>query len=108
DPAGSADCLADPQPRGCAGSLLPRLCFDPHRKREIEGRSLARLGLYPDSPTVHLDNALSDRQAEPGAALLAGDRAVRLLELLEDLGLIARGYTGSGVADRNGECPVRR
>ncbi len=36
---------------------------------------------------MHLDDALGDQQAETGSALLARDRAVGLLELLEDLGL---------------------
>ena len=43
------------------------------------------------------DDALGDRQAEPGAALLARDRVVGLLELLEDLGLIRGRDAGTGV-----------
>src|SRR5207247_110947 len=98
----------DPPAPVAASSRWPRLCFHPHRKREIERRSLARLGFDPDAPTVHLDDALGDRQAETGSALLARDRAVGLLELLENLGLIGRGNTGSRVAYRNRERPVRR
>src|SRR6266536_5477351 len=75
---------------------------------EIERRSLACLGFDPNAPAVHLDDALGDRQAEASAALLARDRAVGLLELLEDLDLIGRGYTGSSVAHRDRERPVRR
>jgi len=45
------------------------LCFDPHWQREIEGRSLARLGIDPDPTAVHLYDALGDRQAETGPAL---------------------------------------
>src|SRR6266498_2559905 len=86
---------------------LPRLRFDPHRQREIERRALARLGFHPDPPAVHLDNLLGDRQAEAGSALLARDRAVGLLELLKNLGLIGYGNTGTRVAYRNREGPIR-
>src|SRR5262249_30724754 len=74
----------------------------------IERRSLAGLGFDPDPATVHFDDALGDRQAKTGPALLARDRAVGLLELLEDLGLIGRSNSGAGVADRNRERSVRR
>src|SRR6266542_4092188 len=87
---------------------LPRLRFDPHRQREIERRALAGLGFHPDPPAVHLDDALGDRQAEAGSALLSRDRAVGLLELLEDLRLIGGGDTWPSVAHRDGECPVGR
>src|SRR6266516_5589622 len=93
--------LVDPPPLWRADYCLPHLCFDPHRQREIEDRSLARLGFDPDAPAVHLDDALGDRQAEAGPALLAGDRAVGLLELLEDFRLIDRGNAGTRVAYRN-------
>src|SRR6266540_7301146 len=75
----------------CFGSRLPSLRLDPHRKREIERRSLAGLGFDPDAPAVHLDDALGDRQAQTGSALPARDRAVGLLELLEDFRLSDRG-----------------
>src|SRR6266568_8262999 len=88
-------------------SCLPRLCFDPHWQRETERRSLARLRFHPEPPAMHLDDALGDRQAETGSALLAGDRAVGLLELLEDLGLIGCGNTGTRVAHRNRERAIR-
>src|SRR6266700_6436270 len=73
----------------------------------MERRSLARLGFDPDATTVHLDDALGDRQAETGSALLARDRAVGLLELLEDFRLIDCGNAGTRVAYRNRERPVR-
>jgi hypothetical protein len=84
------------------------LCFDPHGDGEIEYRPFARLGFDPDPPAVHFNNALSDRQAKTSSSLLAGDRAIGLLELLENLGLIGWGYTGSGVAHRNRERSVHR
>src|SRR6266571_2111742 len=88
-------------------SRLRSLRLDPHRQREIERRSLAGLGFHPDAPAVHLDDALGDRQAETGSTLLARDRAVGLLELLEDFGLIDRGNTGARVAYRDRERSVR-
>src|SRR6266545_2978552 len=88
-------------------SARARLCFDPHRKREIERRSLARLGFDPDSAAVHLDDPFGDRQAQTGPALLPRDRAVCLLEFLEDFRLIDRGNTGAGIAYRNRERGIR-
>ena len=66
------------------------------------------LELDPDSSAVHLDDALGDRKPKPGAALLAGDRIVGLLELLEQLGLIGGRNAGAGVAHRHVERPVAR
>src|SRR5262249_25899501 len=77
--------------------IMAPLPFEPHRQREIEGRSLAERGLHPDAPAVHLDDALGDRQAEAGPALFARDRAVSLLKLLEDFRLISRGDPGPGI-----------
>jgi hypothetical protein len=48
---------------------------------------------------MHLDDASGDCESKPGAALLAGDRIVGLLELLEELGLIGFGNTGAGIPD---------
>src|SRR5262249_30737693 len=62
----------------------------------------------PDSAAVHLDDPLGDRQSQAGAALLAGDRIVGLLELLKQLGLIGSGNTGTSVTDRYVECAVIR
>src|SRR6266700_6429139 len=73
----------------------------------MERRSLTRLGFDPDATTVHLDDALGDRQAEAGSALLARDRAVGLLELLEDFRLIDRGNAWTRVAYRNRERSIR-
>src|SRR5205823_2134001 len=102
----TCDCLPGPRSPGCAGSWLPHLCFDPHRQREREGRSLALLGFHPDPAAMHLDDALGNRQAETGPALLARDRAVGLLKFLEDLGLIGRGDAGPRIAYRNRERAV--
>ena len=52
-------------------------------KRKVE--PLPSSEFDPDAAAVHLDDPLRDREAKPGAALLARVRAVDLLELLEDL-----------------------
>src|SRR5687767_1540778 len=85
DPAGSR-----PPP----GSRLPaplhrhwdaaRPALDADRHGERERRPLTERGLHPQPAAVHLDDALRDGQAEPGAADLARAGVVDLLELLED------------------------
>jgi hypothetical protein len=52
---------------------------------------------------VHLNDALGYGEAQAGAALFAGDGIVGLLKLLEQLGLIGCGDTGSSVMDRDME-----
>ena len=51
---------------------------------------------------MHLDNALCDRKTQSRTHLGLGDRAVQLLEFLEDFRLIRVGDAGAGVA--HGEC----
>jgi hypothetical protein len=55
---------------------------------------------------VHLDNALGYGQPQAGAAFLACDRIVGLLELLKQPGLIGSGDTGSRISYRYLERPV--
>ena len=69
---------------------------------------MADLRLDPDAPAMHLDDALGDRQSQPGAALFAGHRIVGLLEFLEQLGLIGGGDARAGVAHRHVERAVAR
>src|SRR5262249_57023607 len=45
-------------------------------------------------------------KSQPGAAFLAGDRIVCLLKLLKQFGLVGRGDSRAGIADRNFECAV--
>ncbi len=52
---------------------------------------------------MQLDDAPRNRQPQPGAALGLGDRAVGLLEFLEQLGLIGRGNSRAGVMDGDAE-----
>ena len=54
------------------------------RHREIEGRALARRALDADLAAHQLHQLLADRQAQAGAAVLAGGGAVFLGEGLED------------------------
>ena len=68
---------------------------------------MPRARLDPDFPRVHFDDPLGDRQSEPGPALLFRGRAVRLLELGEDLGLVGLADAGSGVANGDRERAVR-
>jgi hypothetical protein len=61
---------------------------------------LTNLRLDPDLAAVHFNDAFRYGESQARAALLARDGIVRLLELLEQLGLIGSGYPGSGVTDR--------
>ena len=72
-------------------------------KHKRERRTLTDLRLDPNSAAVHLNDALRYSQPQAGAALLAGDGIVGLLELLKQLGLIGCGNAGSGVTDRDME-----
>ena len=49
---------------------------------------------------MHFDDPSCDREPKARAALGLGDRAVHLLELIEDLCLVRLGDAGAGVADR--------
>src|SRR5215510_1482492 len=53
---------------------------DLHLKRG----SPSRHRLHPNAPAVHLDDLLGDGEAQTGAALGLGKRAVDLVELIED------------------------
>src|SRR2546422_11275623 len=61
--------------------------------------------LRPDAPAVRLDDALADREAEPGAPAAVGPPAV---ELLEDLVLLPAGQPRAAVGDLDGHGAVRR
>ena len=71
----------------------------PKRQREVERAAPADLALEPDLPAHHLDQAGRDRQAQPGAAVLAGRRGVGLGERLEEPLLLLGGDADAGVAD---------
>ena len=60
---------------------------------------MAGAGFYPNSSTMHLHNALYDRQAQSRACLRLGDRIINLLEFLENLCLIGFVDARSRVSD---------
>src|SRR2546422_96769 len=66
------------------------------RQREEERDAALRQVLRPDAPAVRLDDALADREAEPGAPAAVGPPAV---ELLEDLVLLPAGQPRAAVGD---------
>src|SRR5262247_1965696 len=53
-------------------------------KLHLEGRALAQRRLHPDATTMHLHDLLGDREPEPSATSGLGQRAVDLMELLEN------------------------
>jgi len=69
------------------------------RKSERKGGALAGLRLDPDFFPMHLADALGDGKPQGGAAFLAGDGIVGLLEFLEQLGLVGSGDTRAGVIE---------
>src|SRR5580700_2122503 len=93
--------------RAHAGTALCRfyidLPFDDDREREGKRRALAELRLDPDFAAVHLDDALRYGEPQAGAALLAGDRIVGLLELLKQFCLVGCGDARPGITDREME-----
>ena len=59
-------------------------------------------------PPHLLDQLRGDRQAEPGAAVVARRRAIRLRERLEDQRLLFRRDADAGVRDREVQASARR
>ena len=57
---------------------------------------------------MHLDDALRNREAQTGAALLPGAAVVDLLELLEDARLVLGRDAGAGIAYSDLETAVDR
>ena len=55
----------------------------PRGQADVERRSLALLALHPHRPAHQLDEALRDREPEPGTAVAAGGRGVDLAERRE-------------------------
>src|SRR6516164_478395 len=88
--------------------LYVDLLLNNNRKGERKCGALARLRLDPNPSAVHLNDPLGDGQSQAGAALLARDRIVGLLELMKQLGLVRSGDARAGVADRDMECAIVR
>src|SRR5262249_55145312 len=80
-----------------AGEPGPRLPRQTERHREQEGAAFARLAFDPNPAAHHLDEALADRQPQPGAAELARGRAVRLRERLEELRDLLGGHPDAAI-----------
>src|SRR5215510_15196566 len=74
----------------------------------MEGRANVRCAFGPDASAVHRDEALGNRQAEPGAAELLGHRGVTLAELLEYRLHLIRTDADASVLYDVVKVPVRR
>src|SRR5215470_9356172 len=79
-----------------------------HGELHLKRRAFARRRHHPDPAPVHLHDLLGDGEAETGAALGLGKRAVDLVELLEDPILLVEWYAGPGVCHCDGEMAVAR
>src|SRR5215472_14577908 len=58
--------------------------FGARGKLYLEGRALPEYRFDPDATTMHLHDLLGDREPEPSATSGLGQRAVDLMELLEN------------------------
>src|SRR5215510_8366468 len=77
-------------------------------KLHLEGRALAQRRLHPDATTMHLDDLLGDRKPESSATSGLGQRAVDLMELLEDALLLPLGDARPRVRHADTEVTVDR
>src|SRR6476661_312457 len=73
----------------------------PCRHREMKTRPATRLALKSDVAPEHLDQTLRNREAESGAAIFPGGRAVGLREGPEETPRLVRLDADSGVPDRD-------
>src|SRR5579863_4426236 len=69
------------------------------RQREGEGRTLTQLAMYPDVPTVRLDDGPADIQPQSRSLCAPRRRVVHPLEALEDALLLAQRYALAQIAD---------
>ena len=58
---------------------------------------------YPDGAIMQLHNGLAQRQSQPRPLSLLQGLGADLHEVVEELGLVGRGDTGSRVRDRDGD-----
>src|SRR5215468_5919677 len=77
-------------------------------KLHLEGRALAQRRLHPDATTMHLDDLLGDRKPESSASSRLGQRAVDLMELLENANLLLFGNAWPGIGHADVEVAVDR
>ena len=69
----------------------------------LEGRTLPQPRLDPNATAVHLHNLFGDGEPETGATLGLGNRAVDLVELLENPRLMLLGDARTRVCHTDGE-----
>jgi len=69
------------------------------RERDIEGAALAWGAGQPDRTAMQGNQLPGDGQSQARAAELAGGRAVKLVELVEDAGMILRCDADAGIRD---------
>src|SRR5262249_8218613 len=85
----------------CLLSGLPNL--DNPRHSDCKGRATTGLALDRDIAAHHLTKASADREAEPGAAVLARGGGGRLRKLLEKLAHLLCRHTDARVRYRQGD-----
>ena len=73
------------------------------RERHPEAGADPQLAVDVDRAALEVDEVLDDRQAEAGAAVVAGDRVVGLGEGLEQAGASLLGDADAGVDDLEGD-----
>src|SRR5262249_29408987 len=87
-------------------SKLPE--FGTNGELHLKRRAFAQRRLHPDAPTVHLDDLLGDSEAKARATLGLGNRAIDLVELIENPILLIEGYAWTCICDRNGKVAIPR
>src|SRR5262249_15556658 len=93
---------------GCACSLGELLKFGARGNLHLEHRAPAYRRLNPDATTMHLNDLLGDGEPETSATSGLGERAVDLMELLEDAGLVLFGNTWPRIRHADVEAAIDR
>src|SRR5215467_12408122 len=78
------------------------------RQLHLKGRAFAERRFHPDAPTVHLHDFLGDGEAQTRTPLSFGKRAVHLMKVLEDAGLVLFGNTWPRIGHADVEAAVDR
>src|SRR5262245_60503893 len=78
------------------------------RQLHLEGRALAECRLHPNAAAMHLDDLLGDGEPEARATLGLGKRAVDLVELIKNAGLLLLRDSWPRVRHADGEMPICR
>src|SRR5215831_15435382 len=73
------------------------------RQLHLKRRAFAQGRLDPNPAPVHFDDFFGDGKAQSGTALGLGVRAVHLMELLEDAGLVLFGNAWPRIGHANVE-----